>query len=362
MPRRQGGPRGGAGGARGGSSGPRGGGGPGGRGPGSGPRGPSQGARRGPAQGSKRGPPPPSVRGAASGFVRGRSQGPARGPARGAGTPRASAEDSWGAELQGLSRDVAAIVQAHPPAVAYGIHAVRALLTRSPQRVRLIWLGFNRESAPRLVELRQLAEAGGVQTRDAEDGVLDRMAAGERHQGVVAEIVPRAADPETLLEEALESMAERPPLLLVLDGVTDPHNLGACLRSADAAGVAAVVAPRDRAAGLSPVVRKVAAGAAESVPFIAVVNLARTLRELKERGVWLVGTDDEAERTLFDVDMTGPTAVVMGSEGEGLRRLTREACDELVRIPMGGAVESLNVSVAAGVALFEAVRQRRAKG
>ena len=155
---------------------------------------------------------------------------------------------------------------------------------------------------------------------------------------------------------------EQPPLLLVLDGVTDPHNLGACLRSADAAGVAAVVAPRDRAAGLTPVVRKVAAGAAESVPFVAVVNLARTLRELKERGVWLVGTDDEAERTLYDVDMTGPTAIVMGSEGEGLRRLTREACDELVRIPMGGAVESLNVSVAAGVALFEAVRQRQRKG
>ena len=151
-------------------------------------------------------------------------------------------------------------------------------------------------------------------------------------------------------------------MLLVLDGVTDPHNLGACMRSADAAGVAAVIAPRDRAAGMTPVVRKVAAGAAESVPFVAVVNLARTLRELKEKGVWLVGTADEAERTLYDVDLTGPTAIVMGSEGEGLRRLTRESCDELVRIPMAGAVESLNVSVASGVALFEAVRQRRVAG
>jgi len=148
----------------------------------------------------------------------------------------------------------------------------------------------------------------------------------------------------------------------VLDGVTDPHNLGACLRSADAAGVAAVIVPRDRAAGMSPVVRKVAAGAAESVPLVAVVNLARTLRELKEREFWLVGTSDEATRTLYDADFTGPTVLVLGSEGEGMRRLTREACDDLVSIPMAGAVESLNVSVATGVALFEAVRQRRARG
>jgi 23S rRNA (guanosine2251-2'-O)-methyltransferase len=146
----------------------------------------------------------------------------------------------------------------------------------------------------------------------------------------------------------------------VLDGVTDPHNLGACLRSADAAGVAAVIVPRDRAAGLTPVVRKVAAGAAESVPLVAVVNLARTLRELKERGLWLVGTADDASSTLYDVDLTGPTVLVLGSEGEGMRRLTREACDQLVSIPMAGAVESLNVSVATGIALFEAVRQRRA--
>ncbi len=147
----------------------------------------------------------------------------------------------------------------------------------------------------------------------------------------------------------------------MLDGVQDPHNLGACLRSADAAGVAAVIVPRDRAAGLTPVVRKVAAGAAETVPLVAVVNLARTLRELKERGIWLVGTDDAADKTLYDADLTGPLALVMGSEGEGMRRLTRECCDQLVSIPMAGAVESLNVSVAAGVVLFEAVRQRRVR-
>jgi len=245
--------------------------------------------------------------------------------------------------------------------VAYGIHTVRALLTRTPQRVRRVLLAQGRGSASRLHELRALAEGAGVPVSASDDAQLDRLAEGERHQGVVAEVMPRAGDPETQLEEALEALGDAPPLLLVLDGVTDPHNLGACLRSADAAGVAAVIAPRDRAAGLTPVVRKVAAGAAEAVPLVAVVNLARTLRELKDRGVWLVGTADDAPRTLFDADLTGPTAIVMGSEGEGMRRLTRETCDELVSIPMAGAVESLNVSVATGVALFEAVRQRRGK-
>jgi 23S rRNA (guanosine2251-2'-O)-methyltransferase len=196
-----------------------------------------------------------------------------------------------------------------------------------------------------------------VQVSTADDALLNQLAAGERHQGVVAELVAQAGDPETQLEEALEAAGDA-PLLLVLDGVQDPHNLGACLRSADAAGVAAVIVPRDRAAGLTPVVRKVAAGAAETVPLVAVVNLARTLRELKNRGVWLVGTDDAADRTLYEADLKGPVALVMGSEGEGMRRLTRECCDQLVSIPMAGAVESLNVSVAAGVALFEAVRQR----
>ena len=243
--------------------------------------------------------------------------------------------------------------------VAYGIHAVRVLLSRHPQRVRRVLLGAGRD-AGRLAEIRALAQRAGVQVSTADDATLDRLAGGERHQGVVAEVQPRAGDPETQLEEALEA-AGQAPLLLVLDGVQDPHNLGACLRSADAAGVAAVIVPRDRAAGLTPVVRKVAAGAAETVPLVAVVNLARTLRDLKERGIWLVGTDDAADRTLYEADLKGPVAVVLGSEGEGLRRLTRECCDQLVAIPMVGAVESLNVSVATGVALFEAVRQRSVK-
>ncbi|MDH4167407.1 MAG: 23S rRNA (guanosine(2251)-2'-O)-methyltransferase RlmB [Gammaproteobacteria bacterium] len=243
--------------------------------------------------------------------------------------------------------------------VAYGIHAVRVLLQRSPQRVHQLWLAPARDSAPRLQELRALAGQAGITVVDADDAQLDKLAGGERHQGALVEIVPRASDPETQLEEALEPLGDTPPLLLVLDGVTDPHNLGACLRSADAAGAAAVIVPRDRAAGLTPVVRKVAAGAAETVPLVQVVNLARTLRELRERGIWLVGLSDDAARTLYDLDLSGPTALVLGSEGDGMRRLTREACDELVSIPMSGAVESLNVSVATGVALFEAVRQRR---
>ena len=242
--------------------------------------------------------------------------------------------------------------------VAYGLHAVRVLLTRSPARVRRVLVASGRD-AGRHAEIRTLAQGAGVQVSAADEALLDRMAEGGRHQGVVAEIAPRAGDPETQLEEALEAAGES-PLLLVLDGLQDPHNLGACLRSADAAGVAAVIAPRDRAAGLTPVVRKVAAGAADTVPFVSVVNLARTLRELKARGIWLVGTDDDADKSLYEVELTGPMAIVVGSEGEGMRRLTRECCDQLVSIPMAGAVESLNVSVATGIVLFEAVRQRRA--
>ena len=232
--------------------------------------------------------------------------------------------------------------------VAYGLHTVRMLVERHPERVRRVLLLGGRD-AGRVAELRAAATRAGVQVATADAAQLDRLAEGERHQGVVAELNPRAGDPETQLEQALEAAGAK-PLLLVLDGVTDPHNLGACLRSADAAGVHAVVAPRDRAAGLTPVARKVAAGAAETLPFVQVVNLARTLRELKERGLWLVGTAGESTRSIYDVDLTGPIAIVMGSEGEGMRRLTRECCDELVRIPMAGAVESLNVSVANGVA------------
>ena len=242
--------------------------------------------------------------------------------------------------------------------VSYGVHAVRVLLTRTPDRVQKLWLQDGKEG-DRLSELRQLAGERGIQVGTADTATLDRLAAKGRHQGAVAEIAPRSEDPETLLEVALET-ASGPPLLLVLDGVQDPHNLGACLRTADAARVTAVIAPRDRASGLTPVVRKVASGAAESVPFVAVVNLARALRDLKQRNVWIVGTSDAATRSIYDADLTGPTALVMGGEGEGMRRLTRDHCDELVSIPMAGVVESLNVSVAAGVVLFEAVRQRRA--
>ena len=248
-----------------------------------------------------------------------------------------------------------------PGSVTYGIHAVRVLLKRSPQRVQRLLL-LSRRDDRRLGELRALAEHARIPVATVDETELAALAGGERHQGAVAllsaDAPGRAGDPETLLEEALAA-ACGPPLLLVLDGVQDPHNLGACLRTADAAGVSAVMAPRDRAAGLTSVARKVAAGAAESVPFIAVVNLARALRELKERGIWIVGSDDQAPAPLYEADLAGPTALVLGSEGQGLRRLTREHCDQLVAIPMAGAVESLNVSVAAGVLLFEAVRQRK---
>jgi len=240
--------------------------------------------------------------------------------------------------------------------VTYGIHAVRVLLLRSPARVRRLWLS-GRRGGPRLAELQALAERAGVQVESADASRLDALSQNGRHQGVVAEVAARSGDPETQLEEALEA-AQRPPLLLVLDGVQDPHNLGACMRCADAAGATAVIVPRARAVGLTPVVRKVAAGAAEALPLISVVNLARTLRDLKERGIWIVGADDSADRSLYEAEFDGPLALVMGSEGEGLRRLTRESCDQLVSIPMAGAVESLNVSVATGILLYEAVRQR----
>ena len=242
--------------------------------------------------------------------------------------------------------------------VTYGMHAVRVLLLDETPDACGACCSPEVARRRRTAEIRTLAERAGVSVATAADAELDKLAEGGRHQGVVAEIAPRAGDPETQLEEALES-AVGPPLLLVLDGVQDPHNLGACLRSADAAGACAVIVPRDRAAGLTPVVRKVAAGAAETVPLVSVVNLARTLRDLKDRGIWLVGTDDTAPARCSRRTWHGPIALVMGSEGEGMRRLTRECCDQLVSIPMAGAVESLNVSVAAGVALFEAVRQRR---
>jgi 23S rRNA (guanosine2251-2'-O)-methyltransferase len=246
---------------------------------------------------------------------------------------------------------------AEPAAVVFGIHSVRTLMQQRPQRIARLALQKDREDA-RIRELQQLAQELGIRVDWCVQTELDRAAGSERHQGALAHVHPTESLGEGALDALLDE-ARTPPLLLVLDGVQDPHNLGACLRTAEAAGVSAVIAPRDRAAGLSPTVRKVASGAAELVPLIQVVNLARTLRWLQQREVWIVGTDDQATKTLYDVNLQGPLALVLGAEGAGLRRLTREGCDVLVRIPMQGVVESLNVSVATGVALFEAARQRR---
>lgn len=240
--------------------------------------------------------------------------------------------------------------------IVFGLHAVRTLLQQRPERASLLMLQKGREDA-RATELMQLAQGAGVRTEWRDGQELDRLAGGDRHQGACLQVRAVGALGEGALDELLDRLST-PPLLLVLDGVQDPHNLGACLRTADAAGVAAVIVPRDRAAGLSPTVRKVASGAAETMPLIQVVNLARTLRWLKEREIWIVGTDDQAPKPLFATKLTGPLALVLGAEGPGLRRLTKENCDLLVSIPMLGVVESLNVSVAAGVLVYEAVRQR----
>jgi len=241
-----------------------------------------------------------------------------------------------------------------------GIHAVRTALKHGAQRVNSLLYDAARKDR-RLRQLLDEARAAGVIPQPSDRATLDRMTAGANHQGVVA----HGEMPTSLGEAALDELLGRlevPPFLLVLDGVTDPHNLGACLRSADGAGVHAVIAPRDRAGGLTPVVCKVASGAAETVPFVQVTNLARTLRYLQDtHRVFVVGAAGEAEEVLFQADLTGPLALVMGAEGEGLRRLTRDTCDQLVRLPMAGQVDSLNVSVAAGICLYEAVRQRGAQ-
>ena len=240
--------------------------------------------------------------------------------------------------------------------IVYGQHAVRALLERRPADVRRVILQGGRDDR-RAQELAELARTKGIAIESRPAAELDALAGGGVHQGAVARVLAAAPLDEYELLVRLEG-ATRPPLILVLDGVQDPHNLGACLRSADAAGADAVIVPRDRAAGLTAVVRKVAAGAAETVAFVQVTNLARCLRALKEQGVWIVGTAADADRLHYDADLKGPLALVLGAEGGGMRRLTREQCDFVVRLPMLGAVESLNVSVAAGVLLYEALRQR----
>lgn len=204
-------------------------------------------------------------------------------------------------------------------------------------------------------ELISVAKAFNVRVIQADDQRLSNIVGTRRHQGVVAKAGELSLARN--LDELLDAI-EGPPLLLILDGITDPHNLGACLRVADGAGAHAVIAPKDRAVGLNATAAKVASGAAETMPYITVTNLARTMRELKERDVLLIGTSDDAEKSLYQADFSGPAALVMGSEGEGMRRLTRETCDILVHVPMFGSVESLNVSVASGICLYEARRQR----
>jgi 23S rRNA (guanosine2251-2'-O)-methyltransferase len=239
-----------------------------------------------------------------------------------------------------------------------GIHAVRAALKHDRQRIDSLWFDAARNDR-RLRQLLDQARAVGLQPEASDKAALDRLTAGANHQGIVAHGEMPASLGESALDELLVGLTAA-PFLLVLDSVMDPHNLGACLRTADAVGVHAVIAPRDRASGLTPVACKVASGAAETVPFVQVTNLSRTLRHLQGvHRVFVVGTAAEAAAGLFDVDLTGPLALVLGAEGEGMRRLTRETCDLLVRLPMLGEVESLNVSVAAGICLYEALRQRR---
>ena len=236
----------------------------------------------------------------------------------------------------------------------YGIHSVEAVLRHQPNVVTAIHIVASIRNL-RLQVLRELAEQYGIALHLSNRAELDRLSGGGRHQGVAVELTPQK-EKKYDLNALLDQVGDR-PLFLILDGVQDPHNLGACLRTADAAGVHAVIAPSDRAVGLTASVRKTASGAA--VPFLQVNNLARCLRDLKQRGVWVLGAADEASTSLYQTDLNMPLAWVLGSEGKGLRRLTREHCDQIVSIPMIGAVSSLNVSVAAGVILFETVRQRQ---
>jgi 23S rRNA (guanosine2251-2'-O)-methyltransferase len=244
-----------------------------------------------------------------------------------------------------------------PTRAVFGFHAVIARLRADAASVVELYLDENRKDA-RAKDLALVAEKAGVALIRVPTKRLDGFYGGGRHQGVVALVFDKPS--RESLEDLLDSVKE-PPLLLVLDGVTDPHNLGACLRVADAAGAHAVIAPKDRAAGIGATVSKVASGAAESVPYFMVTNLARTLDELKERSIWIVGADEHAEKTLYETDLPEAVAWVLGAEGEGMRRLTRERCDLLARIPMRGSVASLNVSVASGVCLFESRRRRPTK-
>jgi len=236
----------------------------------------------------------------------------------------------------------------------FGFHAVSVRLKVAPKTIRELHVDATRRDQ-RMRQFLAKAEEAGLPIVESDDDRLQKMCGTHRHQGIVAKVehIPQAKS----LDDLLDAIAE-PPLLLVLDGITDPHNLGACLRVADGAGAHAVIAPKDHAVGVNATVAKVASGAAETVPYFMVTNLSRTLGELKERDIWIVGTSDDAPRDLYAANLAQPTALVLGAEGSGMRQLTRKNCDELVSIPMMGGVESLNVSVASGVCLYEARRQR----
>ena len=243
--------------------------------------------------------------------------------------------------------------------ILFGFHAVTVRLKSAPDSVIEVHVDPARRDQ-RMRQLVERARAAGRRLIDSDDDRLTKLCGNPRHQGVVARVEPvQLGHSLDDLLDAVEAEGKGPALLLVLDGITDPHNLGACLRVADGAGAHAVIAPKDHAVGVNATVSKVASGAAETVPYFMVTNLARTLNELKERDIRVVGTGDEAAASLYDADLRGPVALVLGAEGSGMRALTARTCDELVRLPMAGAVESLNVSVASGICLYEAVRQRR---
>jgi 23S rRNA (guanosine2251-2'-O)-methyltransferase len=239
----------------------------------------------------------------------------------------------------------------------HGFHAIVAKLRQAAEDVKEIYLAEGRQDA-RARDLVKAAEGAGVRVILMPAARLDSLAGNDRHQGVIAKV--SSMQRYVTLDDILDTLDE-PPLLLVLDGVTDPHNLGACLRVADAVGAHAVIAPKDRAVGLNATAMKVASGAADTVPYVTVTNLSRSLREMQERGIWTIGAAGEATKDIYGIEQKGALAWVLGSEGDGLRRLTRDTCDELARIPMLGSVESLNVSVASGICLYEARRQRNLK-
>ncbi|MBC3767596.1 23S rRNA (guanosine(2251)-2'-O)-methyltransferase RlmB [Neptunicella marina] len=237
----------------------------------------------------------------------------------------------------------------------FGLHALQAVIEREPERLIELYVLKGRDDE-RLNSLVNQARRFGIAVQFCQRKTLDDKVAGEQHQGIVARAKPGRQYNEADLAQIIEQ--HDMPFLLVLDGVTDPHNLGACLRTADAAGVHAVVVPKDKSARITGTVSKVACGAAEVIPLVQVTNLARTLKDMQQAGVWIIGTAGEAEQNIYQTKLTGPMALVMGAEGKGMRRLTREHCDELVKLPMAGTVSSLNVSVATGVCLYEIVRQR----